>query len=524
MIMKRKWISMLLSILLIISILPLSPVHADGKVGYTVLGDSISFGYGLTEDNSWGHANLLPDSSGHYVLYKRPVGGMPPSAFPTLVAQGVGISGSRYYRNLARCSFRTVEMLRVLSGKGSEYDNQMSGNALSNQVMSYADCGMTESELNEMYQTAAEAVRQSKLITVELGSNDVVYAVTQRLGSIANPLTAAASIAAAYQEAYQIFSETYPKLIQKIYELNPECTVVAVGLYNPFRYLRINDDSDTTLGGATDGMINQFNTLIRNLSGYAGNSAYDYRYADVPDAELDPFNDSLAGYLNRGAQQELLDDFNRKMHCNANGHRYIANQILNVLGSGYNAMDPTTTSHVGNFRDVAANAYYALPVQWALRNSITSGTTATTFSPDRVISRAQAVTMIWRACSSPEPAAVNNPFQDVKGDQYYYKAVLWAYENKITTGTASYLFSPDDPCTRGQIVTLMWNAVGKPWSGFGGNSFSDVPSSAYYYNPVMWAVRQGITAGTGDGKFSPDAPCTRAHVVTFLWRVNGSPV
>jgi hypothetical protein len=132
--------------------------------------------------------------------------------------------------------------------------------------------------------------------------------------------------------------------------------------------------------------------------------------------------------------------------------------------------------------------------------------------------------MIWRAVSSPEPKATNNPFTDVKGDQYYYKAVLWALENNVTSGTASYLFSPNDPCTRGQIVTFMYNAVGKPWAGFGGNSFRDVPNNAYYYSPVQWAVRQGITAGTGDGVFSPDAPCTRAQVVTFLWRVNGSPV
>ena len=521
---KKQWISILLCLVFVLALLPASPVHADGKVGYTVLGDSISFGFGLEENNSWGRNNLQPDANGQYILYKRPVGGMPPDAFPTLVANAVGVTNARYYHNLSRCSFRTVEMLRVLSGRGSDYDNQMSGNALSNQVMSYNDCGMTEWELNDMYQTAADSVRSAKLVTVELGSNDVVYAVTQRLGGLTNPLTAVSAVTSAYQEAYQIFSETYPKLIQKVYELNPECTVVAVGLYNPFRYLRINEGSDATLGAAMEGLVNQFNDLIRNLNGYANNSAYDYRYADASNAEITPFNDTLSGYLSRNAQQELLDEFNLKMHCNRNGHRYIASQVLAALGSGYNAMDPTSVSRVGNFRDVAANAYYANPVKWAVGNGITSGTSGNTFSPDQTITRAQAVTMIWRAVSSPEPKATNNPFTDVKGDQYYYKAVLWAYENNVTTGTASYLFSPNDPCTRAQIVTFMYNAVGKPWAGFGGNSFRDVPSNAYYYSPVQWAVRQGITAGTGDGTFSPDAPCTRAQVVTFLWRVNGSPV
>ena len=211
---KKQWISILLCLVFVLALLPAALVHADGKVGYTVLGDSISFGFGLEENNSWGRNNLQPNANGQYILYKRPVGGMPPDAFPTLVANAVGVTNARYYHNLSRCSFRTVEMLRVLSGRGSDYDNQMSGNALSNQVLSYNDCGMTEWELNDMYQTAADSVRSAKLVTVELGSNDVVYAVTQRLGGLTNPLTAVSAVTSAYQEAYQIFSETYPKLIQ----------------------------------------------------------------------------------------------------------------------------------------------------------------------------------------------------------------------------------------------------------------------------------------------------------------------
>lgn len=518
--MKRVISMMLILIMAAAFLVPAA--YADGKVGYTVLGDSISAGYGLVENNRWGRTYLSPNTNGDYVLYKRPVGSMPPDSFPTLVANSVGVTGGKYYHNLARCSFRTVEMLRVLSGKGSDYDNQMSGNALSNQVMSYDDCGMTSEELNDLYQIAADCVRQSKLITVELGSNDLVYAIAQRLGTFTNPVTSVAGIAGAYREAYQTFTETYPKLIAKIYELNPECTVVAVGLYNPLRYLKVNADSEDTLQGYTQGLIDQFNQTIQNGAGYAGNPNYDYRYADASEASLDPFNDTLNGYINRGAQQELIDELNLKMHCNADGHRYIANQVLNALGSGYNAMDPTRSS-TGRFSDVPANAYYYQPVNWAVNNGITSGTGGNQFSPNLEITRAQAIMMIWRACSSPEPKATDNPFQDVTGNQYYYKAVLWAYENKVTTGTSNYEFSPNDTVTRAQIVTFMWNAVGKPWSGFGGNSFSDVPNDAYYYNPVQWAVRQGITAGTGDGKFSPNDPCTRAQVVTFLWRVNGSP-
>ena len=167
------------------------------------------------------------------------------------------------------------------------------------------------------------------------------------------------------------------------------------------------------------------------------------------------------------------------------------------------------------FRDVLANAYYADAVTWAVKEGITSGTTATTFSPNASCTRAQMVTFLWRANGSPR-AAKANPFTDVSKNAYYYDAVLWAAEKGITSGTTATTFSPDATLTRGQTVTFLWRANGSPAAS--GSSFGDVASNAYYAKPVSWAVSHGITAGTGGNSFSPNANCTRAQIVTFMYR------
>ena len=162
--------------------------------------------------------------------------------------------------------------------------------------------------------------------------------------------------------------------------------------------------------------------------------------------------------------------------------------------------------------------YYFDPVYWAVDNGITTGTTPTTFSPNSGCTRAQVVTFLWRAAGKPEPTKTDNPFSDVKSDAYYYKAVLWAGEKGITTGTSATTFRPDQTCTRGQIVTFLWRYSGQPEPESSTNPFVDVPADQYYYKPVLWAVENGITKGTSADKFSPASTCTRAQIVTFLYR------
>ena len=171
----------------------------------------------------------------------------------------------------------------------------------------------------------------------------------------------------------------------------------------------------------------------------------------------------------------------------------------------------------GVFVDVATGSYYEDAVDWAVENGITQGTDDTHFSPDGICTRAQAVTFLWRAAGSPEPETRAMPFTDVPVGSYYYDAVLWAVENGITKGTSDTTFSPNMTCTRAQIVTFLWRSEKSPAAGTA-NPFADVKSTAYYADAVLWAVKENITKGTTSTTFSPNADCTRAQIVTFLWR------
>ena len=169
------------------------------------------------------------------------------------------------------------------------------------------------------------------------------------------------------------------------------------------------------------------------------------------------------------------------------------------------------------FTDVDENAYYAGPVEWAVENNIPAGTGDNTFSPDAVCTRAQAVTFLWRAAGCPE-VEVGETFDDVVKGSYYEKAVAWAVAEGITKGTGETTFSPDAACTRGQIVTFLYRANKADTLNIRDNPFTDAADGAYYYDAVLWAVERGITNGTSATTFSPDATCTRAQIVTFLYR------
>jgi len=170
-----------------------------------------------------------------------------------------------------------------------------------------------------------------------------------------------------------------------------------------------------------------------------------------------------------------------------------------------------------SFTDVPSGQYYSEAVDWAVRNNVTTGTSATTFSPGNTCTRAQTVTFLWRAAGSPAPSTSDTAFTDAGATQYYHDAVLWAVENGITKGTSATTFSPDATVTRAQTVTFLHRFKGNP-ADSGSASFYDVKSDAYYADAVAWAASEGVTTGTSNTAFSPDAGCTRAQIVTFLWR------
>ena len=191
-------------------------------------------------------------------------------------------------------------------------------------------------------------------------------------------------------------------------------------------------------------------------------------------------------------------------------------------GSSSAAVSEQPETSLG-FVDVSTNAYHYDAVQWAVENGVTTGTDANAFSPDASCTRSQAVTFLWRAEGCPAPKSEENQFKDVTSNAYYYDAVLWAVERGITTGTGEDTFSPDSVCTRAQIVTFLWRLDGSDIIDTN-NPFADVQNDDYFYSPVLWAVNKGVTTGTSAAGFSPEAPCTRAQIVTFLYRYKtGNP-
>lgn len=204
---------------------------------------------------------------------------------------------------------------------------------------------------------------------------------------------------------------------------------------------------------------------------------------------------------------------------------YQSGDIINVSFDDiqFSIVNATITSKlpsavVNPFTDVSQTSYYFTPVLWAVKSEVTNGMTPTLFAPLDNCTRGQIVTFLWRAMGSPVPLSQENPFTDVAGDAYYAQAVLWAVEHGITNGTSDTTFSPDQPCTRAQAVTFLWRAANAPAPLSQDNPFTDVAEDVYYTQAVLWAVEHGITNGTSNTTFSPNDICSRGHIVTFLYR------
>ena len=170
------------------------------------------------------------------------------------------------------------------------------------------------------------------------------------------------------------------------------------------------------------------------------------------------------------------------------------------------------------FTDVKEGKYYYNAVDWAVKNNVTAGITPTTFAPNQNCTRAQVVTFLWRAVGSPEPTKTTHPFTDVNAKAFYYKAMLWAVEKGVTSGLSATTFGPNESCTRGQVVSFLHRVAGKTAPTTTKHPFTDVNAKAFYYTSMLWAVEKGITSGLSATTFGPSAVCTRGQIVTFLYK------
>ena len=180
-------------------------------------------------------------------------------------------------------------------------------------------------------------------------------------------------------------------------------------------------------------------------------------------------------------------------------------------------MAPAVFAADKSFTDVAASDWYYAPVQWAVENGITSGLSETEFGPNVTCTRSQVVTFLWAAANKPEPTTTENPFSDVAASDWFYAPVLWAVENGITSGLSDTEFGPYEPCTRAQVVTFLYAAAGRPELTAVDNPFADVGEADWFRKPVLWAVENKITSGLTPDSFGANEPCTRGQIVTFLY-------
>ncbi len=246
-------------------------------------------------------------------------------------------------------------------------------------------------------------------------------------------------------------------------------------------------------------------------------------------AETGTAQAALNAFMNSRDHRELLmhkqvQSFGAACYDASNDTRYWIILLSTKAASAPSGASGTTTPTPANrntsgFTDVSSADYFAESVQWAVQNGIAQGTGRGTFSPYQSCTRAQVVTFLWRAAGSPTGyGSGSSTFRDVARGCYYDSAVAWAVSRGITKGTDASTFSPDAVCTRAHAVTFLWRYSGAPFT-FTNTRFRDVPSSSYYAQAVAWAVNRGITEGSSSNTFSPDSSCTRAEFVTFLYRL-----
>lgn len=288
-----------------------------------------------------------------------------------------------------------------------------------------------------------------------------------------------------------------------------------------------------------------FLSYLRSTKGYSSNYTIDYVTFDqsavsaVNEGSLYTYYSgyNYGGsvkttdkfYYSATASQNALSDvaFLASRYAKTGETVYIPFTIYaryGTTGTGTRQLTGTVAIKIGqtmNFIDVKTTDYFYNSVKWAVGKNITNGTSSTTFSPYKSCTRAEIVTFLWRAAGSPEPTTTRNPFRDVNAVTHssYYKAILWASQKGITSGTSTTAFSPDQVCTRAQIVTFLYRYAGQP-SGYYSNPFKDVSATneASYYNAILWASGKGITTGSSPTTFAPYASCNRAEAVTFLYR------
>lgn len=529
--MKKRIVSVVLAVILVVSLFCTAAMAAGNNgAGYygkyktiTCLGDSASSGYGLSDYEKYGKL----------VVWETRIDG----SYPDLVAKDAGAQTLYSY---GASGIRSCELRMLL-------DASYSGDNLVNEgVMATLSEGeITPAKIAKLRPDYINAVKEADLLILDIGFDDIwlptiatIYdqAADGRFGSQGyqlkeyvdryGPVPVVINNVMSYLVAWlthpqnwvQYWAEwdravlkflsdyqiNYAAILERIYELNPDVTIIANGMYNPTRGWSLLP-GDNSIEHVLQPFYDGLNAYKESFTAVYKN----YYYVEERDIPLINTQSTLPLYENL-----TLDDSGFNPHPTAEGHRMIADLDLAVLasinGGSYSG------SGYGSFTDVYKGTYCYDAVEWAHSKGIANGYTATTFGPNDSCTRGQVVTFLWRAAGCPEVKG-SCPFTDVSSSSPYYKAIIWASEKGIAKGFDATHFKPNDTVTRAQFVTFLWRYEGEKNVSIS-NPFIDVPENGAYTDAILWAAAKGITKGVDASHFQPNANCTRGQVVTFIYR------
>lgn len=536
----KKIISIMLVFVMIAALC--APVMADGSKKYPAykyymcVGDSIAAGCALTKDGSETYFDNETDDyttvyNPDYIYYGYDYSTVP-KAYHSLVANELDSK----LLQCARSGLRAVEFRYFLEGVYNDYDETRSwGNTyfdVDSNGFSMADLDAINASVNY-----TEMIKKTDLLSVNVGSNDVFsftlgVVLTEmtkdsdndQLKAIKDFLNKGGSIGAAFgklvefcqttgmmsklmtvmtstfYKAYDQFVDNYGAVMEKVYEINPDITVVGVGVFNPFKHFRLSADNQYDISAVALPIVTAINNHIKSFE----NKYDNFYYANVVGTETYDMN-----YDDR----YFWEYFGLKVHPTIAGHEYMAQQILDALPE----REPLP------FTDVPEDAWYYDELYYVYTRGIMNGTTETTFSPDNTSTRAQVVTVLYRMAGSPDVSGLAEPFKDVPDDYWCRDAIIWGYNEGIIKGFTQTRFAPTEEVTRAQLVTMLYRYAGSPDVTGDLSVFTDAADiAAPYRSAAVWAVENGVVQGYKDGSFKPDLPISRAQLAVILARYDRS--
>lgn len=480
---------------------------------YMCIGDSIAAGYTVSGEQ------------GNYYRVRVP------GAYHDIIATATGAKLNQF----GWSAFRSVELRYMLEGVRHDLDDAWL-NTFSSLVRDEVLDANREDYLN--------AIKTSDLITINLGSNDVLsYSMTKtmelledsddcELAAKAKELIAScgdlgtafiklcsyaelagklpivlASFNPTLMKALQYFQNNFNACMKGIYALNPDATIVVVGVYNPLTNLTLTENTHLKLAPLVQPTVDLLNTFLKCGCNYASR----YLFAPVPNTETWPFS-----VLGKDFRSQIL----WAVHPTVKGHAYMADQILSVLPEAQQS-SPASDTGKCPFADIKPLNWFYEHVKYIWERGVMQGMTETTFAPDANTTRAQFATVLYRMAGSPKVTAADKascPFADLTSG-WYRDAVVWAYQNGVINGTSAKTFAPEQNISREQMVTMLWRYDGQKNANGTLNAFADRGSiSAYAVPAVVWAVRNGFVNGMSDGSFLPNGLANRAQLAAILHR------